>query len=59
MNGRSKETLVFLHGFGGGSSAYKWSKVYPAFALSQSNLGTRFDWLGAIGLIRQILPSLE
>jgi pimeloyl-ACP methyl ester carboxylesterase len=30
----SKElpTLAFLHGFGGGSSAYEWSKVYPAFA---------------------------
>lgn len=27
-----KSTLVFLHGFGGGSSAYEWSKVYPAFA---------------------------
>jgi pimeloyl-ACP methyl ester carboxylesterase len=26
------ETLMFLHGFGGGSSAYEWSKVYPAFA---------------------------
>ncbi|MBD2460367.1 alpha/beta hydrolase [Oscillatoria sp. FACHB-1407] len=26
------DTLVFLHGFGGGSSAYEWSKVYPAFA---------------------------
>lgn len=25
--------LVFLHGFGGGSSAYEWSPVYPAFAL--------------------------
>ncbi|XWK86942.1 MAG: alpha/beta hydrolase [Phormidium sp.] len=25
-------TLLFLHGFGGGSSAYEWSKVYPAFA---------------------------
>ena len=25
-------TLVFLHGFGGGSSAYEWSKVYPAWA---------------------------
>lgn len=24
--------LVFLHGFGGGSSAYEWSLVYPAFA---------------------------
>lgn len=28
----TQETLVFLHGFGGGSSAYEWSKVYPAFA---------------------------
>ncbi|MBE9136454.1 alpha/beta hydrolase [Nodosilinea sp. LEGE 07088] len=27
-----KEALVFLHGLGGGSSAYEWSKVYPAFA---------------------------
>lgn len=27
-----RDTLVFLHGFGGGSSAYEWSKVYPAFA---------------------------
>nr|WP_250121563.1 alpha/beta hydrolase [Chroococcidiopsis sp. CCMEE 29] len=25
-------TLIFLHSFGGGSSAYEWSKVYPAFA---------------------------
>lgn len=24
--------LVFLHGFGGGASAYEWSKVYPVFA---------------------------
>lgn len=28
----ARETLVFLHGLGGGSSAYEWSKVYPAFA---------------------------
>ncbi|MEL6928103.1 MAG: alpha/beta hydrolase, partial [Cyanobacteria bacterium J06600_6] len=28
----SKPNLVFLHGLGGGSSAYEWSKVYPAFA---------------------------
>ncbi|MFM2062792.1 MAG: hypothetical protein RLZZ507_2462 [Cyanobacteriota bacterium] len=28
-----RETLLFLHGFGGGSSAYEWSKVYPAFAV--------------------------
>ncbi|NEP16049.1 MAG: alpha/beta hydrolase [Leptolyngbya sp. SIO4C1] len=27
-----RETLIFLHGFGGGSSAYEWSKVFPAFA---------------------------
>lgn len=27
-----RPTLVFFHGFGGGSSAYEWSKVYPAFA---------------------------
>jgi len=31
-NGAAKETLVFLHGLGGGSSAFEWSKVYPAFA---------------------------
>jgi len=24
--------IVFLHNFGGGASAYEWSKVYPAFA---------------------------
>ncbi len=29
---KNRPTLVFLHGFGGGSSAYEWSKVYPAFA---------------------------
>ncbi len=28
----TNKKLVFLHGFGGGSSAYEWSKVYPAFA---------------------------
>ncbi|WP_036478370.1 alpha/beta fold hydrolase [Myxosarcina sp. GI1] len=27
-----RPSLVFLHGLGGGSSAYEWSKVYPAFA---------------------------
>ena len=26
------DTLVFLHGLGGGSSAYEWSQVYPSFA---------------------------
>jgi pimeloyl-ACP methyl ester carboxylesterase len=25
-------SLIFLHNFGGGASAYEWSKVYPAFA---------------------------
>ena len=28
----SAPPLVFLHGFGGGSSAYEWGQVYPAFA---------------------------
>ncbi len=28
----SDKKLLFLHAFGGGSSAYEWSKVYPAFA---------------------------
>ncbi len=28
----SQPTIVFLHSFGGGSSAYEWSKVYVAFA---------------------------
>lgn len=28
----TRPSIVFLHGFGGGSSAYEWSKVYPAFA---------------------------
>jgi pimeloyl-ACP methyl ester carboxylesterase len=27
-----KPPLLFLHSLGGGSSAYEWSKVYPAFA---------------------------
>lgn len=29
-----RPTLIFLHSVGGGSSAYEWSKVYPAFAAS-------------------------
>ncbi len=29
---RDRPNLVFFHGFGGGSSAYEWSQVYPAFA---------------------------
>ncbi|MEM7555427.1 MAG: alpha/beta hydrolase [Cyanobacteria bacterium P01_A01_bin.84] len=31
-NTLSTSTLIFLHSFGGGASAYEWSKVYPAFA---------------------------
>lgn len=27
-----EQPMIFLHGFGGGSSAYEWSQVYPAFA---------------------------
>lgn len=27
-----RPTLLFLHNFGGGASAFEWSKVYPAFA---------------------------
>lgn len=30
--GLSRLPLIFLHSLGGGSSAYEWSKVYPAFA---------------------------
>jgi pimeloyl-ACP methyl ester carboxylesterase len=30
--GGDAKTLIFLHALGGGSSAYEWSKVYPAFA---------------------------
>lgn len=30
--GQGLPPLVFLHSLGGGSSAYEWSKVYPAFA---------------------------
>ncbi|MGJ3252395.1 MAG: alpha/beta fold hydrolase [Elainellaceae cyanobacterium] len=29
---QSNDSIVFFHGFGGGSSAYEWSKVFPAFA---------------------------
>lgn len=28
----NQSPLIFLHNFGGGASAYEWSKVYPAFA---------------------------
>lgn len=31
-NPNNPRAIVFLHGFGGGSSSYEWSKVYPAFA---------------------------
>jgi pimeloyl-ACP methyl ester carboxylesterase len=32
--GQDLPPIVFLHSLGGGSSAYEWSKVYPAFASS-------------------------
>lgn len=32
QTGNPGQPLVFLHSLGGGSSAYEWSKVYPAFA---------------------------
>lgn len=31
MPSREAPSLLFLHSFGGGASAYEWSKVYPAF----------------------------
>ncbi|MEM7726416.1 MAG: alpha/beta hydrolase [Cyanobacteria bacterium P01_A01_bin.45] len=31
-NSHPLPTLIFLHSFGGGASAYEWSKVYSAFA---------------------------
>lgn len=31
-NPAAARTIVFLHGFGGGSSSFEWSKVYPAFS---------------------------
>lgn len=32
QNEHQRPPLIFLHSLGGGSSAYEWSKVYPAFA---------------------------
>lgn len=32
INNDEQPSLIFLHNFGGGASAYEWSKVYPAFA---------------------------
>ncbi|HIK15288.1 MAG TPA: alpha/beta hydrolase [Leptolyngbyaceae cyanobacterium M33_DOE_097] len=31
ITGSDRQPLLFLHNFGGGASAYEWSKVYPAF----------------------------
>jgi len=31
-----RNSLVFLHSLGGGSSAYEWSKVYPSFATTHN-----------------------
>lgn len=33
QNEYQRPPLIFLHSLGGGSSAYEWSKVYPAFAM--------------------------
>ena len=43
------EPLVFLHGFGGGSSAYEWSKVFPAFASDYRVIAP--DLLGGAALL--------
>lgn len=37
-------TLAFFHGFGGGSSAYEWSQVYPAFVADYDVVA--YDLLG-------------
>jgi haloalkane dehalogenase len=39
--------LVFIHGFGGGSSSYEWSKVYPAFAAEYRVLAPDLPGWGA------------
>jgi pimeloyl-ACP methyl ester carboxylesterase len=39
--------LIFLHSVGGGSSAYEWSKVYPAFAASHRVLAPDLIGWGA------------
>ena len=31
VQAEASQRLMFFHGFGGGSSSYEWSKVYPAF----------------------------
>ncbi|MFQ4139519.1 alpha/beta fold hydrolase [Nodosilinea sp. PGN35] len=65
--------LLFVHGFGGGSSSYEWSKVYPAFAahpvLAPDLIGwgdsdhpdrpcTTDDYLALLGdLIDQLCPA--
>ncbi|MBE9099758.1 alpha/beta fold hydrolase [Vacuolonema iberomarrocanum] len=40
----SHPPLAFFHGFGGGSSAYEWSQVYPAFTADYSVVA--YDLLG-------------
>ena len=42
-------TLVFLHGFGGGSSAYEWSQVFPAFASEYRILAPDLIGMGESG----------
>lgn len=43
----TRPPLVFLHGFGGGSSSYEWSMVYPAFAHSHQVLAPDLIGWGA------------
>ena len=51
----NRPTLVFLHGFGGGSSAYEWSKVYPALEARVPYFSTGFNWLGTFNPSRKKL----
>jgi haloalkane dehalogenase len=44
---RSTTPLLFVHGFGGGSSSYEWSKVYPAFATDYTVLAPNLIGWGA------------
>jgi len=42
--GTPRPSVLFLHGFGGGSSAYEWSRIYPALVSEYSVLA--LDLLG-------------
>jgi pimeloyl-ACP methyl ester carboxylesterase len=64
--------LVFFHSLGGGSSAFEWSKVYPAFANTHrviapdlmgwgqsSHPARNYDVEDYFAMITQLLESLE